>query len=496
MKKNLTAILFAMSVCSAVFCNAAATEYDFSSKDVLTSGSVPLTLRGKAQLTTDGLKVYGSSTNSDAVTSKGVYAAMTPADAFTFTAEFTIDKADKAINRYIFDNKYISMPGTDPKRQVYHRGFAAGLRKYGNGFKVFVNFGYGSQSVEIYTGVVNIAYGKKHTLEIDFDGCGSVIVYLNGKAFSRSPVPAGKLAASKQMAAFGNRIGSSFYPLNGTLHKVVFSDLKDRSVPAGTILAKWDFSDPASYANMNIRGKNTKIANGAIEVMTPSVTAPGGITTVDIFPDNTPSRAFELEAEFALSSQYKRFKNYQAMLIDSKYVSRPGNKPKDMPRHTGFMVSIQPRGNGKYRFNAAFGFGKTSSEVYSKDITLEMDKFYNLKMLFTATGKVVFTLDGNVVGECTVPSGSLAPATLPTTIGDRHGSNYNPFGGSIKKIIIKEAEFTPVSAAPSAMHRQVFERGETPEAVVKVQNALLKPLNDVVVEMNIAGLAPVKKKLS
>ncbi|MBO5924020.1 MAG: hypothetical protein J6Q81_05855, partial [Lentisphaeria bacterium] len=408
---------------------------------------------------------------------------------------FTLDKVEKLGNRYIFDNKYISMPGNDPKRQVYHRGFTAGLRKYGKGYKVFVNLGYGDKSVEIYTGVVNLTYGKKHTLEIDFDACGNLLFYLDGKAFFGSPVPAGNLVASKQMAAFGNRIGSSFYPLNGTLHIVVFSDLKDRSVPAGTVLAKWDFSDPASYADMKIRGKDTTIANGAVKVMTPSVMVPGGITTTEVIPSNTPPKAFELEAEFALSSQYKRYKNYQAMIIDSKYVSRPGNKPKDMPRHSGFMVNIQPRGNGKYRFNAAFGFGKTSSEVYSKDIVLEMDKFYNIKMLFTATGKVVFTLDGQVIGECTVPAGSLAPATLPTTIGDRHGSNYYPFGGSIKKVIIKAAEFTPVSVAPSAMHRQVFERGETPEAVVKVQNALLKPLKDVVVEMNIAGLAPAKKKV-
>ena len=116
-------------------------------------------------------------------------------------------------------------------------------------------------------------------------------------------------------------------------------------------------------------------------------------------------------------------------------------------------------------------------------------------MLFNAAGKVTFMLDGNVVGECSVPAGSLAPATIPTTVGDRQGSNYYPFGGSIKSVVIKEAEYIPVSVTPSAMHRQVFERGETPVAVVDLRNASMMPLKDVEVEMNIAGLVSEKKKL-
>ena len=75
------------------------------------------------------------------------------------------------------------------------------------------------------------------------------------------------------------------------------------------------------------------------------------------------------------------------------------------------------------------------------------------------------------------------------------GGYYDPFGGSIKKVILKAAEFTPVAVAPSAMHRQVFERGETPVAVVDVINSATTPLEIVEVEMKIAGLEPAKKKV-
>ena len=492
MKKLFSTALFVLLLLGGILANAAEVEVDFTQKDLL-SKNLPLQLRGKAVLSEKGLTTAGKGTNQ-AVTSKKILKEFTPEGAFTFEADFTLDAAPKGqFYRYVFDNKYITLPNA--KQQKYHKGFSVVLRAYGKGYRAYTAFGFGEKSVEVYSNVMPIKVGKKHHFEFDFNAAGQVAYYLDGKLISKTVVPAGNIAPSGLLTAFGNRIGSSFQPMNGTLHRVAIGDLKDRSVKPGTVLANWDFSDPATYENMFVRGKSTKVADGAVTVMTENFAAPGGITTKEIEAANTPARAFELETEFALSSQFKRFRTNSSMIIDNKYVARPGNGAKDMPRHSGFMVNLQPRGGNKYRAAAAFGFGKTSVEVYSRDLTLELDKFYNLKMLFTATGKVVFTLNGENIGECVVPAGSLAPANLPTTIGDRHGSNYYPFGGSIKKIVIKEAEFTPVSVVPSAMHRKVFERGETPVAVAKVQNASLTALKDVTVEMNIAGLAPAKKKL-
>ena len=491
MKKLFSTALFALLL-GGVCVNAAKVEVDFTQKDVLTK-NLPLQLRGQAVLSEKGLTTAGKDTNQS-VASRKILKEFTPEGAFTFEADFTLDAAPKGqAYRYVFDNKYITMPSA--KQQKYHRGFSVVLRAYGNGYRAYTAFGFGEKSVEVYSNIMPIKIGKKYHFEFDFNAAGQVAYYLDGKLISRAAVPAGNIVLPVNLTAFGNRIGSSYQPMNGTLHRVAIGALKDRSVKPGTVLANRDFSNPAAYENMFVRGKSTKVADGAVTVMTENFAAPGGITTKEIDAINTPSRAFELETEFALSSKFKRYRSNPSMIIDSKYVARPGNSPKDLPRHTGFMVNIQPRGGNKYRVAAAFGFGKTSVEVFSRDLTLELDKFYNLKMLFTATGKVVFTLDGENIGECIVPAGSLAPANLPTTIGDRHGSNYYPFGGSIKKVIIKEAEFTPVSVTPSAMHRKVFERGETPVAVVKVQNALLTELKDVTVEMNIAGLAPAKKKV-
>ena len=492
MKKLFPSVL-SLLLLGAGLANAAGIEVDFTQSDVLTK-NLPLQLRGKAALSEKGLTIAGTITSGDAVTSKKILKETAPEGAFTFEAEFTLDKAPaKASYRYVFDNKYITMPSA--KQEKYHKGFSVVLRSWGKDFRIYAAFGLGDKSFEVSSNPVPLKVGQKHRIEFDFTAAGMITFYLDGKIINRAAIPAGSVALPINLTAFGNRIGSSYQPLNGTLHKVVISDLKDRSVAPGTVLANWDFSKPETYKNMTVRGKNTKVADGAVTVLGEGFETSNGITTKEIDANNTPGRAFELEAVFALSSKFKRYKNNPSMIIDSKYVARPGNAAKDMPRHTGFMLNINPRGNNKYRFGAAFGFGKTSTEVFSNEFTLELDKFYTMKMLFNAAGKVTFMLNDKVVGECSVPAGSLAPATIPTTIGDRQGSNYYPFGGSIKSVVIKEAEYFPVSVVPSAMHRQVFERGETPVAVVDVRNASVMPLKDVVVEMNIAGFGPAKKKV-
>ena len=159
------------------------------------------------------------------------------------------------------------------------------------------------------------------------------------------------------------------------------------------------------------------------------------------------------------------------------------------------MYYLQPRGGDNYRFGAAFGFGKSSTEVTSKDFKLEKGKEYTAKMHFSASGKVIFYLDGKEISVASVPGGALAPATYPAVLGDRVGSNYYPFGGSIKKIEIKSAEFTPVSIAPSAMHRKVFERGEKPELHAEILNASLDDIKNITIEAKLGNMALAKKKI-
>ena len=106
---------------------------------------------------------------------------------------------------------------------------------------------------------------------------------------------------------------------------------------------------------------------------------------------------------------------------------------------------------------------------------------------------MVFYLDGKEVSAVSVPAGALAPATLAAVLGDRIGSNYYPFGGSIKKVEIKSAEYTPVSISPSAMHRKVFERGEKPELHAEILNASLNDLKNITIEAQLGDMALAKK---
>ena len=490
MKKRLLALAAAVLALGA---GAETVEYDFTKPDVLTKNA-PLKMRGKAVLDSNGLKTIGGVVTPDAA--YGIKQVSSHLDSFTVTADFTLEPMKKEVIRYIFDSKYISLPGTDPKRAQYHKGMMLGVRKFGKYFRPYLAIGFGSKSVEFYGGDMTLAYGKKYTLEMDFTGKGQVTFFLNGKRVSRHAVPAGAMAASSQWKCFANRAGSSYYPLNGTLHKVVFADLKDRSIKPGTVLASWDFSKPETLGDLTVRGKSTKIADGALQVLTEGDLAQtGGAQAKTIDPMHTPENAFDIEAVIALSSTYKRKGNNQAAIFDSKYVARPDNSPKSLPRHTGFMFYLQPRGGDNYRMGAAFGYGKSSAEATSKEFKLEKDKDYTVKMHFSASGKVVFYLDGKEVSAVSVPAGALAPATLAAVLGDRIGSNYYPFGGSIKKVEIKSAEYTPVSISPSAMHRKVFERGEKPELHAEILNASLNDLKNITIEAKLGDMALAKKKI-
>ena len=490
MKKSLLALAAAVFALSA---GAETVEYDFTKPDALTK-NVPLQKRGKVVLDSNGLKTAGSINSQDAVYT--VKQVSSHRDSFTVTADFTLEPMAKEAIRYLFDSKYISLPGNDPKRAKYHNGMMLGLRKYGKVFRPYLALGYGKESVELYGGDMMLAYGKKYTLEMDFTGKGMVTFFLNGKRVSRHAVPAGAIGVSTQWKTFANRAGSSYYPLNGTLHKMIFADLKDRSIKPGTVLACWDFSKPETLTDLRVRGNATKIADGALQVLTEgALDKTGGAQVKTLEPAHTPENAFDIEAVFSLSATYKRQGLNQASIFDSKYVARPGNDAKSMPRHTGFMYYLQPRGGDNYRFGAAFGFGKSSTEVTSKDFKLEKGKEYTARMHFSASGKVIFYLDGKEISAVNVPGGALAPATYPAVLGDRIGSNYYPFGGSIKKIEIKSAEYTPVSISPSAMHRKVFERGEKPELHAEILNASLDDVKNVTIEAKLGNLALAKKKI-
>ena len=158
------------------------------------------------------------------------------------------------------------------------------------------------------------------------------------------------------------------------------------------------------------------------------------------------------------------------MIYDSKYVAMPKSEAQKR-YHKGFMFFLMPRGKNIYRICGAFGYGGTSAQAVSKDVEIKPDMPCTVSMLFTATGKVTFSLNGKAVGTVNVPAGNIAVPEGNIAFGDRVGANYFPLGGVLKSLEIKAAKYTPVafSAVPEA--RRVFERGEKKSQIkVKLQN--------------------------
>ena len=450
----------------------AGAEWDFGRKDVL-KGSFPLTLRGKSALNEAGLFIpAGKASDRAGAATVKIHPELTPQGSFSCAVEFTLDGAANRTQSYLvlLDNKYVPM-GKNPAQ---NSGFMLYLRKNSNGtFVPQAAFGYGDKSVNIQGKALKIAPDKKHLLEMKYSVSGKVDFIFDGKNAGSASVPAQSIAPAKLPLHIGDRAGASYWPLGGTVSKVkIETPAPAKKAVAETALGevKWDFTKAAvlkgKYAP-KLR-KNAKLADG-LAVTGADVKVPGGALLSGRFPALTPANAFEITAEIVLDGKFKRTGNW-AVIYDSKYVAMPRSEAQKR-YHKGFMFFLMPRGKDIYRIGGAFGFGETSAQAVSKDVEIKSDVPCRVSMLFSATGKVTFSLNGKAVSTVNVPAGNIAVPDGNTAFGDRVGANYYPLGGVLKTLEIKAAKYTPVafSAVPEA--RRVFERGEKKSQIkVKLQN--------------------------
>ncbi len=229
-------------------------------------------------------------------------------------------------------------------------------------------------------------------------------------------------------------------------------------VAPGKILAQWDFSDSAIGEQLELRG-GTTIIDGALVNLNDDTSKPGGAVEKKRDPRHTPPDAFDFEAVFSLSGAFKRNQSTPSLFYDSKYVVAPNQEEKNRPYHSGFMVGLKPAGaaTSTYRIFAVFGYGQNSASAESHVIQIPTDTEHTVVMSFNGTGRVSFQFDGKAVGVATIAPGVVSPAQLPVCLGDRIGSVYQPFGGAIRRITLRQAEYHPITIM---LQRKVFERGE------------------------------------
>ena len=250
---------------------------------------------------------------------------------------------------------------------------------------------------------------------------------------------------------------------------------------AAEMIAGWNFngSDPlkGEYP-LHLRGKTTCSGQGLV-IPHGEKNAPGGAAVSGKFPALTPANAFEITADVILDGAGRP--GQQLMIYDSKYVAMP-RSPKQQHLHKGFMFFLAPRGNNIYRLGGAFGYGRESAQAFSKDITLKPQEKHTLSMEFTAVGKLIFRVNGKPVGTAAVPAGNIAVPEVITVLGDRVGANYFPLGGTIWKLELHTAKYTPLDFAGTLSKRRVFERGEKNGMLhIELQNFLNKELKDITI---------------
>ncbi len=252
-------------------------------------------------------------------------------------------------------------------------------------------------------------------------------------------------------------------------------------------LATWDFSQPLdSFAYpIKLRG-DSKIENGMLMSSCADIAKANGADVVKNNKVFTPANAFSLTVEFMQNPDLPVQSKSGAMLWDSKYVVMP--KDEKSVQHRGFSLWVNNKGGGKYSFGSAFGFGNKSAQTSSKNATITPNEKHTVKLLFSATGKVSYFLDGQLLGTVNTMAGPIAHSTYPPTFGDRHGSNFQALGGGIAKVVLQEEPFTPVEIQADVYFRKVFERGEkAPELHATMCNFLKEPLTNVTIKAETIG---------
>ena len=246
----------------------------------------------------------------------------------------------------------------------------------------------------------------------------------------------------------------------------------------------WEFCrNEFPQKSLSLRGKTTLSKAGLHIPLAGPGTAGGAVVRKGVL--QWSENAFSIEAEVVLDAAPDS--PVWKMILDNKYVPVPGNKAQEK-YHKGVMFFLMPRGNDMYRPGAAFGFGKSSSRITGKDIRLTPGVPYTLKLLFTGASKAEIFLNGKKISSHAVPALPVVPADVPAVIGDRVGSNYYPFRGHIRKLVIKKEKFAPAAFMIAPEVRRVFERGEKdPRLTLQLRNALDGKMEDLTVKAVSAG---------
>lgn len=195
----------------------------------------------------------------------------------------------------------------------------------------------------------------------------------------------------------------------------------------------------------------------------------------------SPRRAFTAELWIRPSAAIEGYP--EAFLLDKKYVA-----------HDDFQWILEaPDASGNRRMRVALGFGADSDLWWSEAaLPYAAGTWYHVAFTYDGAGTVAFLRDGRSLGGATKPGrGAVHPGGHELSIGDRVGSYYHGFPGTIDEVRLTEGvrEFRPIVV--SAAHRRTAWQRMEADATLRfaLSNARAETLNGVTASVRVPGMA-------
>jgi hypothetical protein len=147
-------------------------------------------------------------------------------------------------------------------------------------------------------------------------------------------------------------------------------------------------------------------------------------------------------------------------LVDKRYT--PDN-------HTDFDWKLmEAEKSGLRRMSLSLGFGSMSETFHSDPLELKAGGWQHLAVTYDARGTVTFYRDGSLVSQSTKPGlGAVKPGPKNLHIGDRAGSTFSGFPGTVDEVRLSDGalRFESVGLHIRSL-RRVWERMEKAEPIV------------------------------
>ncbi|MBP5300946.1 MAG: hypothetical protein J6Y80_06035 [Victivallales bacterium] len=417
--------------------------------------------------------------------SKAVHPELAPQSGFRVeaVAKLADDLPDGNLQT-ILDTKYYLDVGPQSREPAFH-GFLFCLLKGTSGkiARLRIILGFKADSVQVDSDFFDVKPGQEQTYAVSYDGASIVSFWVDGKPLGNFKLTTGgPIEPSIQQAVIGDRLGANHFPWRGAIRSVKITAFPAPAAPqtpdGENLLAAWDFTVRTDstvdgwIADGFVRGE-TAVEDGWLRIPQKSgnMEPQGFQVSKAVHPELAPQSGFRMEVTGMLYDG--DFDTTPQTLFDTKYYLDLGPGSRE-PAFHGFLFSLVRRADGQARLRASLGFKADSVMIESKFFPPKPGQEQRFAMSYDGAANLSFWVDGELLGIHQVkPGGTVEPAVFQGVIGDRFGSNHNPFRGKIRAAAL----FTfPAPATVLAIPgRKAFVRGEK-EAELRVAVHAIKAL--------------------